>query len=138
MTIATDDPFPQEIAKHIALEMAHWANAPEAFFAAWKQAVLLAGTHYFGTDGRAQLDTATSVNDLRPKVELIQHAIGPMSSGERKFIALLVSFYDTKAGARLWKRVGFEGLADIDGLDRRRREVIADLLQHYTCWRGEG
>lgn len=32
------------------------------------------------------------------------------------------------------KRIGFEGLADLGGLDLERRKVIAQLVLNYSGW----
>lgn len=122
------------LAEEIAHESAHFAAAPAAFFDAWKNGVALAGTRLFGGGLRADLEHATSVWDLCPKVQLIDDAIGVMSSGEKRFLAALVSFYNAEDGGRLLERVGVRGLADFGGLDLKRRTVIAALLLNYTGW----
>jgi len=118
----------------IAHETTHFAAAPAAFFHAWKRGVALAGTHLFGNGTHAELDHAASVWDLRPKVQLIEHAIGVMSSGQKVFIAALVSFYNAEDGGRLFERIGVRGLADLGGLDLKRRAVIAALVLNYSGW----
>lgn len=118
----------------IAHETAHFAAAPATFFHAWKRGVALAGTHLFGNGTHAELDHAASVWDLRPKVQLIEHAIGVMSSGQKVFIAALVSFYNAEDGGRLFERIGVRGLADLGGLDLKRRAVIAALILNYSGW----
>lgn len=118
----------------IALETAHFAAAPTAFFQAWKRGVALAGTHLFGKGKHADLDHAASVWDLCPKVQLIDHAIGVMSSGQKVFLAALVSFYNAEDGGKLLERIGVRGLADLGGLDLKRRTVIAALILNYNGW----
>jgi hypothetical protein len=122
------------LIEEIAHETAHFAAAPAAFFYAWKSGVALAGRHLFGRGARADLEHATSVWDLCPKVQLIDDAIGVMSSGEKRFLAALVSFYNVDDGSRLFERVGVRGLADFGGLDLKRRTIIAALLPNYTGW----
>lgn len=122
------------LIEEIAHETAHFAAAPAAFLDAWKSGVALAGTHWFGRGTHADLEHATSVWDLCPKVALIDDAIGVMSSGEKRFLAALVSFYNADDGGRLLERVGVHGLADLGGLDLKRRTVIAALLLNYTGW----
>lgn len=122
------------LIEEIAHETAHFTAAPAAFFDAWKSGVALAGTHLFGHGTRADLEHATSVWDLCPNVQLIDHAIGVMSSGEKRFLAALVSFYNAHDGGRLLECVGVRGLADLGGLDLKRRAVIAALLLNYTGW----
>lgn len=124
----------EETARHdIANELAHFSRAKTNFFDAWKRGVALAGTHLFGT-GVAAVDRAASVWDLCPKVDLIERTIGVMSSGEKVFLAALVSFYNTETGGKLFKRIGVHGLADFGGLDLSRRSVLASLLLNYTGW----
>ena len=126
--------FPQEIAEDVAREATHFSAAPAAFLQAWKRGVALAGTHLFGNGLRADLDQAISKWDLCPKVPLINKAIGVMSSGEKIFLAALVSFYNAEDGGRLFKRIGVQGLADLGGLDLQRRSVIAALILNYSGW----
>lgn len=130
MTDSTQDSVFQEIAR----ETAHSSAAPAAFFHAWKRGVELSGTHLFGSGTHANLEQAASVWDLRPKVELIEQAIGPMSSGQKVFIAALVSFYNAEDGGRLLQHIGVRGLADLGGLDLKRRAVIAALIMNYSGW----
>ena len=126
--------FPKEVEQEIALETAHFAAAPNVFFSAWKQGVSLAGPHLFGIGKRAELDRAVSVWDLCPKLDEIDHAMGVMSSGEKVFLAALVSFYNAEDGGQLLQRIGVRGLADLGGLDLKRRRVIATLLLNYNGW----
>ena len=121
------------LAEEIAHESAHFAAAHALFFDAWKNGVALAGTRFFG-GMHSDLEHATSVWDLCPKVQLIDDAIGVMSSGEKRFLAALVSFYNAEDGGRLLERIGVRGLADFGGLDLKRRTVIAALLLNYTGW----
>ena len=67
-------------------------------------------------------------------MRLIDRAIGVMSSGEKVFLAALVSFYNAEDGGKLLKRIGVQGLADLGGLDLSRRSVLASLLLNYTGW----
>ncbi|KIP18914.1 hypothetical protein KY49_3612 [Burkholderia sp. MSHR3999] len=109
-------------------------HATEAFFDAWKHGVALAGVRFFGQGTREAFDLARTKWDLCPNVGLIKKAIGPMSSGEKVFLAALVSFYDAHDGGAMLRRVGVQGLSDLGGLDAERREVIASLLLHYAGW----
>jgi hypothetical protein len=122
------------LIEEIAHETTHFAAAPAAFFNAWKSGVALAGTRFFGRELHSNLEHTTSVWDLCPQVQLIDDAIGVMSSGEKRFLAALVSFYNAEDGGRLLERVGVRGLADLGGLDLKRRTVIAALLLNYTGW----
>ncbi|AZE54533.1 hypothetical protein C4K03_2378 [Pseudomonas synxantha] len=104
------------------------AVAPQHFFQAWQQAVLLAGSAYFGNGKRDSVTAARDKWELHPNVPLIQSAIGAMSHGEQVFIAALVSVYDDQTGGRLLRRVGVNGSADFGLLDTRRRTLIANLI----------
>ena len=130
MTDSTRDHLYEDLSH----EMLHFATAPTAFFHAWKRGVSLAGPHLFGNGTHADPEHAASVWDLRPKVELIDHAIDVMSSGQKVFIAALVSFYNADDGGRLLERIGVHGLADFGGLDLQRRAVIAALIMNYSGW----
>lgn len=123
-----------EIFEGIHQTEAHFAQAPYAFFQAWKHGVELVGPELFG-DGTPQgLDAAISKWDLRPNLADINQAIGPMSSGEKVFLAAMTSFYNAEKGGALLKRVGVHGLADLGGLDLERRKVIAALVLNYHGW----
>ena len=128
------DTLEETTRQDIANELAHFSCAKTNFFDAWKRGVALAGTHLFGKGATADLDRAVSIWDLCPKVELIERAIGVMSSGEKAFLAALVSFYNSEVGGKLFKRVGVHGLADFGGLDLARRSILASLLLNYTGW----
>ncbi|MGQ0697516.1 MAG: hypothetical protein ACT4PZ_04665 [Panacagrimonas sp.] len=126
--------LPQEVLDQIALERAHFANAPSAFFQAWKRGVAIAGPRLFGDGTREGWERSSDKWDLCPKTSLIKRTIGAMSSGEKVFLAALVSFYNSREGGALLKRCGVVGLADLGGLDLERRKVIAGLLLHYSGW----
>ena len=123
-----------ETARHdIANELAHFSHATMNFFDAWKRGVTLSGPHLFGTGPAADVDRAVSIWDC-PNMRLIDRAIAVMSSGEKVFLAALVSFYNSEDGGKLLKRIGVQGLADFGGLDLSRRSVLASLLLNYTGW----
>jgi hypothetical protein len=67
-------------------------------------------------------------------VSHINDAFGVLSSGERMFLAAMVSFYSGEDGGPLLRRCQFEGLCDLGGLDLQRRQVIADLVMNYAGW----
>lgn len=131
---ATLDALEQAARADVANELEHFSQASHRFFTAWKQGVVLAGPHLFDTGPVADVDQAISVWDLCPRVDLIARAIGAMSSGEKVFLAALVSFYNAEDGGKLFKRIGVQGLADFGGLDLSRRSVLASLLLNYTGW----
>jgi hypothetical protein len=124
----------QTVFDEIAAAQQFFAAAPQAFFDAWRRGVELAGPALFGEGTRESFDRAAGKWDLCPNVDLISEAISVMSSGERVFLAAMVSFYNAEHGGALLKRVGVHGLADLGGLDLKRRRIIADLLMHYSGW----
>jgi hypothetical protein len=71
---------------------------------------------------------------LCPRLDRISDAFGVLSSGQRMFLAAMVSFYNAHDGGELLHRCGFEGLSDLGGLDLERRRVIADLVLNYSGW----
>lgn len=126
--------LPQEVLDQIELEHQHFAAAPQAFFEAWKRGVNIAGAEWFGDGTRDGLQRATTKWDLRPKLLMLNDALGVLSSGQRMFLSAMVSFYNAHEGGAMLKRCGFEGLSDLGGLDLERRKVIADLTLNYNGW----
>tara|TARA_R110002020_G_scaffold142060_3_gene314033 strand:- start:41561 stop:41953 length:393 start_codon:yes stop_codon:yes gene_type:complete len=124
----------QAIFDEIARNDLHFSKAPDAFFHAWKRGVELVGPGLFGNGTQECLNLAVDKWDLCPNVTVIKKTIGAMSSGERVFLAAMVSFYNSKDGGALLKRVGVHGLADLGGLDLERRKIIAALILNYTGW----
>ncbi|NTY62628.1 hypothetical protein [Mycolicibacterium sphagni] len=105
----------------------------DAFFEAWKTAVNLAGSGYFGVTHTPT--TARNKWDLEPRVDRITDDLPVLSSGESIFLAALVSFYDAESGGEMLKVVGARGLSDLSArLDEPRRQVVADLLVSYAGW----
>jgi hypothetical protein len=91
-----------------SLEQAHFAAAPQAFFEAWKRGAHIAGPEWFG-DGTPKACSATTKWDLRPKLLMLNDALGVLSSGQRMFLSAMVSFYNAREGGAMLKRCGFEG-----------------------------
>ncbi|PMR75308.1 hypothetical protein [Billgrantia endophytica] len=118
----------------IARNDRHFSKAPHAFFHAWARGVELAGPKLFGDGTQQGLQEAVSKWDLCPNLEAIHQTIGVMSSGEKVFLAAMVSFYNVGDGGALLKRVGVHGLADLGGLDLERRRVIGALILNYSGW----
>jgi len=123
----------QAIFDEIARNDLHFSKAPDAFFHAWKRGVELVGPDLFNGTQEC-LDLAEDKWGLCPNVAVIRKTIGAMSSGERVFLAAMVSFYNSKDGGALLKRVGVHGLADLGGLDLERRKIIATLILNYSGW----
>jgi hypothetical protein len=124
----------EAIFDEIALNDLHFSNAPHAFFHAWKRGVELVGPELFGNGSQECLDLTVCKWDLCPNLEAIIDAIGVMSSGEKVFLAAMVSFYNAEEGGALLRRIGVYGLADLAGLDLERRKIIADLILNYSGW----
>lgn len=129
-----NQPLPRELISQIAMEEHHFATAPQAFFEAWKRGVKLAGIEWFGNGTQENFEHASSKGDLRPRILMLNDALGVLSSGQRLFLSSMVSFYNSREGGAMLKRCGVEGLADLGKLDLQRRQVIADLLLNYNGW----
>lgn len=115
-------------------ELIQAQQSPTAFFITWRQGVRMAGMYYFG-DGTAEgYDHADCLDDLSPNLDRINHSLGVLSSGERTFLAAMVSFYNAHDGGKLLAEIGVEGLADLCMLDMKRRQIIATLLLSYEGW----
>ncbi|MEE5091708.1 hypothetical protein V2H26_17110 [Xanthomonas euvesicatoria] len=126
--------LPPEVIKQIEQERNHFTNAPEAFFHAWKRGAEIAGPHWFGDGTHEGLNRANSKWELRPDLSMLNEMLDVLSSGERMFLSAMASFYNAHQSAALLRRCGFEGLADLGGLDLQRRQVIANLMLHYSGW----
>lgn len=123
-----------DVVDQIMREERHFASASDAFFQAWKRGAEIAGPEWFGDGTREGLRSAASKWDLRPNLLVLNDALGVLSGGQRMFLSAMVSFYNAREGAAMLKRCGFEGLADLGGLDLERRQVIADLVLNYSGW----
>jgi hypothetical protein len=126
--------LPQSVFNRVIEENRYFLAAPAAFYSAWKRGVEIAGIRYFGDGSDRCLERATSMWDLRPNMIAVGDAFGVLSSGERLFLSVLVSFYNSREGGAMLRRCQFEGLADLGGLDLPRRTVIAELLINYGDW----
>ena len=123
-----------DVVDQIMREMRHFERAPEVFFEVWKCGVEIAGPEWFGDGIREGLRRVASKWDLRPNLLELNDALGVLSGGQRMFLSAMVSFYNSREGAAMLKRCGFEGLSDLGGLDLERRQVIADLVLNYSGW----
>lgn len=134
----TTDAERDEILAAASAEMAYWREAPARFLKAWKEGVALAGVGYFGDGTKEGFQAAADKNDLAPRIERVRYALGVLSSGERRFLAAMYSFYNDRAAADLWDdafrpapdNVG----ATISNLDLARRRVLAELILNHTGW----
>lgn len=103
------------------------------FFEAWKEGVCLAGPEFFGP---RDPETATEKNHLRPKIHVIEGALGVLSPAEGKFLSAMVSFYNPELGERIATLLNIEksvcGLTL--GIDGKGRRIIAKLLIRYCGW----
>ncbi len=113
------------------------------FLNAWKRGVELAGAQYFTCrppfgetlKPASSVAEASDRDQLAPDAEFIIETIGVLSSGQRKFLAAMCSFYNAQWGGYLLREQGVNGLADLSAtLDAEHRQVIADLLVSYAGW----
>jgi hypothetical protein len=125
---------PHDVLDLIAREDRHFAQAPEAFFQAWKRGAQIAGHEWFGDGTCEGLQRAIEKWDLRPNLLRLNDALGVLSGGQRMFLAAMVSFYNSREGGAMLRRCQFQGLSDFGGLDLERRKVLADLLLNYSGW----
>lgn len=126
--------LPQAAFDEIEREYRHFVAAPQAFFEAWKRGAKLAGAQWFGDGTPEGLERALDKWALRPQQRRIRDSLGVLSSGQRMFLAAMVSFYNAREGGAMLRRCGFDGLSDLGGLDLPRRQVIADLVLNYSGW----
>lgn len=124
----------QSSLAHIDEEARHFTAAPEAFFQAWRRGVALAGVQFFSNGSCDSLHLATSHEALPPNLPLISQHLNVLSSGEKKFLAAMASFYNACDSRELLSRAGINGMADFASLDLQRRRVIAALLLNYPGW----
>lgn len=113
--------------------------APENFLVAWKKAVKLAGAHLFTNhhDYPAvdRVDDAINKWQLIPNYEVIQKYMGYASTGERLFIAVLYSFYNSDDGAEFCEELGYRGIGDIaNRLELDQLKIITELMCNHTSW----
>lgn len=125
---------PSSLLSQMREEVAHFDAAPAAFLHAWKRGVEIAGVEWFGNGVRMSLLNAKSTSDLQPNMLAVSDALNALSPGERRFLSVMVSFYNAREGGAMLKRCNFEGLADLGRFDLPRRKVIADLILHYVDW----
>lgn len=105
-----------------------------AFLEAWKCGIELAGIQFFACYPHSAADY-TSKWDLAPDYDLVERAMGYLSSGEAVFLGAMYSFFNATAGAKMLAKRGISSPGDIAAvLDERRRRVIADLIVSYTGW----
>ena len=113
--------------------------APEKFLVAWKKAVKLAGARLF--TNHHNYPAVESVNDainkwqLIPNYEVIKEFMGYASTGERLFVAVLYSFYNSDDGAEFCEELGFRGIGDMaNRLELDQLKIIIELMCNHTGW----
>lgn len=109
-------------------EAREWGNQqPSRFLKAWKDGVKLIGTDYFKING--SLESAKTIDDLVPDINLINEVIFKLSTGQAVFLAAMVSFYDSQVGQRYLEQLGYANIADIAAkLDIEYREILKDII----------
>ncbi|EKY3918149.1 hypothetical protein RCI35_002019 [Enterobacter hormaechei] len=83
-----------------------------------------AAGYYIGTTDEEGPVSRESI-EYFPSIEVAVALSKTVSGGQRLFLSAMVSFYNNREGAAMLKRIGFEGLTDLGGLDLERRKVIA-------------
>lgn len=125
-------PLPAVVTHEVALEEAHFSQAPAAFFHAWRRGVRLAGIELFGNGTEHGFAKANNLSDLRPRLMDINDAIRLMSASQKVFLAAMVSFDNPDEGAVLLRRVEFHGLSNFGRLGLEQRRVLTALILNYT------
>lgn len=106
-----------------------------AFVDAWARGVKLAGPQFFANGTGIAPGNSISKFDLAPDFDMIESAMGYLSSGEAVFLAAMYSFYNADTGGRWLSDLGAGGLGDVSArIDEPRRRVLADLLVAYAGW----
>ncbi|MCX2931390.1 hypothetical protein ORI20_13985 [Mycobacterium sp. CVI_P3] len=103
-----------------------------SFLDAWQRGMIIAGPQFFG-DGRAP-GLYSSLYDMAPDYDMVQRAMGYLSSGEALFLAAMYSFYNPTTGKKLLAKLDGAPGGLAAGMDESRRRVIADLLISYAGW----
>lgn len=104
------------------------------FTEAWKEAVRLAGSRYFGP---GDIATATDYHELRPIRQSIEEVLGVLSPAQRQFLLALYSFYNDMVAGEMAEAFD-EFSHSVNGLayklDEQRKTIIARLIVHYPGW----
>lgn len=119
----------------ITLDLFAAAPSDDAFLQAWKRGLALSvNPALFGGRG-LKLSQVKHRHYLQPDIKAISTAIGRCSKSQGAFLVAMVSFYNPEAAARLGRKIGIGGFADIAiHLTEAQRTVIAALLIHYSRW----
>lgn len=117
-----------------AEEMAFYRGAKPRFLSALKDAANCAGPEYFGQPDVASVNAATDKWQLCPQRDLIERAIGSVSTHEGRFLAAVYSIYNADDGAELLRDAGVMGLADLTGMDLGRQRILFRLIENYQGW----
>jgi hypothetical protein len=141
---ATEARLRQKMQDQMARAREFGEQAPARFLAAWVRGVKMVGPECFGfqqpmcgdiLQPAKTLDEVTSKWQVYPILHVIKKSLGVKSSGERALAAIMYSFYNSEDGAKLMRKVGLRGFADIsNSLDLDAREVVSDLLLYHTGW----
>jgi len=128
------------MSKQVALDAMlqaseHAQTKPPVFLDAWKNGIHLAGTRFFNVDCDS-VGQATSVDQLRPDLDMVFQVISSLSTYEQVFILSMCQFYcDSDVRAYCDKHsLTVPALPDIANLDDKHRSVIVTLLNSYTGW----
>ena len=110
-----------------------------AFLAAWKNAVSLAGFTYFGDGTPSGCAVATDKNQLRPRWDSIEPAFPDLTGAEQIFLAHMLTFFNSSPGG--WPVKTYLATLPTPSrghaasrLDEHRREALANLLTTYEGW----
>lgn len=110
-----------------------------AFLAAWKNAIALAGFHFFGDGTPTGCAMATDKNQLRPRWETIGPAFPDLTDAEQILLAHMLTFFNSERAG--WPvQIYLAALPNpslghaASRLDQHRREALASLLSCYAGW----
>lgn len=112
----------------------HWSTARPRFLRALQDAAVIAGPKYFGHSDVASVRRTTDKWQLVPQIDEITRDRTRLTKNEFKFIAAVCSFNDAARGGRLLRKVGFNGFADLSGLDLDRIRILSRLIENYNGW----
>ena len=113
----------------------HYADAPQRFLAAWKNAIKIIGPEYFQLSGIDHYEEATDKNQLCPDNDAIEERINVCSVGEGVFIGVIMSFYNDKWGSGICDAFGHHGVGGAaNRLELDELEIVTELMGSHTGW----